>query len=155
MTSSLEIALNSTSNVASFQMSDPVDRLFAPKAPELRVDDLPVAEVDVRLLRRPAQVNDAALARDLERLQEVDHRHVLRRSREAGPPRQGLRRGGRDVLLRTPREEEVDSGDELANEDGLREVVLDAELEPANLVLDRLLARQEDDGDRLPTPADP
>ena len=58
-----------------------------------------------------------------------------------------------DALARAPREEQVHARDELADEDRLGEVVLDAELEAADLVLDRLLAREEDDRDRSPSPA--
>ena len=69
--------------------------------------------------------------------------------RNACLPRE--RRAARgDVLLRATGEEQVHPGDELAHEDGLREVVLDAQLEPADLVLDRLLAREKDDRDRRP-----
>ena len=60
------------------------------------------------------------------------------------------RQARRDALLRAAREEQVHARDQLAHEDGLGEVVLDAELEAADLVLDRLLAREEHDRDRGP-----
>ena len=126
-----------------------VDGLLAAEAAELGVDHLAVAEVDVPLLAAAAKVNDAALPRYLEGLEQIDHGHVRRRPGEARPPRRGAARGG-DVLLRPAREEQVHPRDELADEDRLRQVVLDPELEAANLVLDRLLAREKDDGDARP-----
>ena len=127
-----------------------VDRLLAAQAPEVGVDHLPLAEVDVRRLHPAREVNDAALPRHLEGLQEIDDGHVGDRPAEARlPPGEQLVLR-RDVLLRPSREEQVHARQELPDEDRLRQVVLDAELEAANLVLDRLLARQEDDGDDGP-----
>ena len=99
-------------------------------------------------MRVVVDVKDAALPRYLERLQKVDDGHVLDRTLEFGSTR--LRLARRDALLRAPREKEVHARDELAHEDRLGEVVLDAELEPADLVFDRFLARQKDDRDRGP-----
>ena len=64
--------------------------------------------------------------------------------------RPGLRVARGDALLRAPRQEQVHARDELAHEDRLGEVVLDAELEAADLVLDRFLAREEDDRNARP-----
>jgi hypothetical protein len=55
-----------------------------------------------------------------------------------------------DAFPRPPRQEKVDPSDQLANEDGLGEVVLHPQLEAADLVLDRLLAGEEHDGDLPP-----
>ena len=121
------------------------------QASQLGVDDLAVAEVDVAVLPAPLrQVDDAALARDLEGLQQVDDGHVLASSPRSACGPDVVRAVGRDVLLRAARQEQVHARDELAHEDGLGEVVLDAELEAPDLVLDRLLAGQEDDGDGRP-----
>ena len=97
----------------------------------------------------------AALLRDLERLQEIDDGHVVRSS-----PAKRVFSVADDALvgetlLRATREDDVHAREQLADEDGLGEVVLDAELEPADLVLDRALRREEDDGDRRPLAALP
>ena len=64
-------------------------------------------------------------------------------------------RWSESALLRAAREDDVHAREQLADEDGLREVVLDAELEPADLVLDRALRREEDDRDARPLAALP
>ncbi len=125
-----------------------VDCLFAAERTELCVDHLAVAEVDVCVGVTARQVEDAALPRHLERLQEVDDRHVGGRPRE--PRAAGEAAGRRDGLLGSPCQQEVDAREQLADEDRLGEVVLDAELETADFVLDRALAREEDDRDARP-----
>ena len=50
-------------------------------------------------------------------------------------------------LLRAPRQQQIHARDQLAHEDRLGEVVLDAQLQTANLVLDGLLTGEEHDGD--------
>lgn len=69
-----------------------VNGLFAAERAELGVDDLAVAEINVRDVRAVAQREDAALSRDLERLQEVDDRHVGDRPGEARAAGEAARR---------------------------------------------------------------
>ena len=120
-----------------------VDDLFAAKGSELCVDQLAVAKEHVREVFSISKVDHAALSRHLERLKEVDDRHVLYRSRKMrASARVRARRG--NGLLRAARQEKVYPRQELAHEDGLGEVILDAQLEAADLVLDRFLTREED-----------
>nr|WP_231864925.1 hypothetical protein [Sorangium cellulosum] len=126
-----------------------VDGLLAAEPAERRVDDLALAEVDLRLVVRVRQVDDPALPAHLERLQQIHDVHVEDRPGEPGPPRR-REVARRDPLARPPREEQRHARDELAHEDRLGQVVLDAELQPADLVLDGPLAREEDDRDRGP-----
>ncbi|MEZ4312197.1 MAG: hypothetical protein R3F14_29565 [Polyangiaceae bacterium] len=122
-----------------------VDGLLAAQAAKDGVDALAVAEEDVRLVRLVLEVHDAALAVHLEGLDEVDHAHVGDRAGEAGAARE-VAPGG-EALARAARDEEVHAGDELAHEDRLGEVASSTPSPVADLVLDRLLAGEEDDGD--------
>jgi hypothetical protein len=125
-----------------------VNCFFAAERAELRVDDLSLAKQNLRAVGVVVNVQNAALSGDLERLQKVDDGHVLNRALELGSTR--LRLAGRDPFLRPLREKQIHARDQLAHENWLREVVLHAELEPADLVFNRLLARQKDDGDGSP-----
>ena len=123
-----------------------VDGLLAPQPSDLGVDDLAVLEPDVAEARAALEGDRAALARDLECLEEVDHGHLVDRSGEARSERRRLLR--RDRVLCAAREDHVHAGEQLAHEDRLREVVLHAELESSDLVLHRVVRGEEDDRDR-------
>ena len=130
----------------------PVDGLFAAERAHLGIDGATAFEPHVTELAAALERDRPALLRDLEGLQQVDDGHVLDRAGEARLERRGDA-AVREALLRAAREHDVDAREQLTNEDRLGEVVLHAELEPADLVLDRALRREEDDGDRRPLAA--
>ncbi len=125
-----------------------IDGLSPLQPAERGVNDLPVAKRDDRLVTAVGDVEDAALARDLEGLEQVHHAHVQDGSGEAGAPRRGL--PGGDALLGPAVQEHVDAGNEFSDEDRLGEVVLDAELEAPHLVLHGLAAGEENHGNGGP-----
>ena len=130
----------------------PVDGLFAAERADLGIDRPAPLEPHVSELASALEGDRAALLRDLERLKEVDDGHVLDRAGEASLECRGHALV-RECLLRAAREHDIDAREQLADEDGLREVVLDPELEPADLVLDRALGCEEDDRDGGPLAA--
>jgi hypothetical protein len=86
-------------------------------------------------------VEGARLLAHLQGLDQVHDPHVGEVAAEAGPQVLLL-----EPLLLALLQQDLDPGDDLLDVDGLRQVVLDAQLEPLHLVLDRLLAGQEDEG---------
>ncbi len=81
--SSLDTGQNSTSNVPGGPDQRPIHGLFTAQLPELRVDHLAVAKINARFAAPVVDARDAALATDLEGLQQIDHAHVLERAAEA------------------------------------------------------------------------
>ena len=116
------------------------------------VAELGVAELSFFEEDRPAtiarrQVQHAALAADVDRLQQIDQAHVRQRAREA---RRRQRVPMLQALALSALQLEVHARDDLLDVDRLGEVVLDAELEAADLALDRAIAGQEHEGDVRP-----
>ena len=97
------------------------------------------------------ELDDARLAADLDRLDDVDDRHVADAAREARTTVAALLEPSALALL----QEDVDAGDDLLDVDRLGQVVVDAQLEAADLVLDRVLGGQEDERDLTPVGVDP
>ena len=123
-----------------------VDRALAGQAPELRVDHLAVAEVDSAAFSLAAvDLDDARLARELDGLHEIDHRHVAERALKACARVSAL-----DPLALRALQNQPDARADLFDVDGLREVVLDAELEAAHLVLDGGVRREEEERNLSP-----
>ena len=112
-------------------------------AAHLGVDDLAFAEEDLAARAPALEVQHAALAGDVDRLEQIDEPHVRERAAEAR-----LRERVLQALALLPLQHQVHAGDDLFDVDRLGEVVLDAELQPADLALDRGIARQEDERDR-------
>src|SRR5262249_30679731 len=101
---------------------------------ELRVDDLAVAEEDRRAAALACEVDDARFPTDLDGLNEIDHRHVGELPGELGL-RLALLRQRRALLLL---KQDLHARDDLLDVDRRVQVLLDAELEPTDLVLDGL-----------------
>jgi hypothetical protein len=114
------------------------------EAPQLRVDDAALLEVD-GADALALDGDGARLAADLERLDQIHHAHVRQAAGEAALGRLPLF----DPLLLRLLEDHLHAGDDLFDVDGLRQVVVATELQAAHLELDRLLVGEEDEGDVL------
>src|SRR5690606_26547258 len=111
----------------------PVDRVLALQRAGLGVDHLAVAEVDRGLsVRAAGELDDARLAADLDGLDDVDHGHVGDAAGEAGAVLLEI-----EELTLPLLQQDVDPRDDFFDVDRLRQVVVDAELEPLDLALDR------------------
>jgi hypothetical protein len=131
--------------VAVFPGQEPVDGVLAPQFPGLRVDDLTIGKVEPRLMGRPVDREHAALAPEFNRLQQVDHAHVFERAEEPAFVL-ALELGSLALL-----QGDGHPGDDLFDVDRLGEVVVGAEFEAADFVLDGRLIREEDERN-LPIP---
>ncbi len=120
-----------------------VDRAIALQVAALRVDQAPVEEVDRTAAVTVGELEHTGLPADVDRLEQVDQTHLRKRAAEAGlgeaPPLQA------PTLVTL--EHQVHARDDLFDVDRLGEVVLDAQLEAADLALHRAVARQEDERD--------
>src|SRR5215468_9125462 len=108
-----------------------IHRVLALQPAELGVDDLAVPKVDRRAPALAGEVDDAGFSTYFNGLNQVNDRHVGELAGELGL-RLALLRQRRALLLL---KEDLDPGDDLLDVDRLRQVLLDAELEPADLVL--------------------
>ena len=124
-----------------------IDRRLALEPTHLRIDDGTIAEPERRFTELGGQRDRAALARDLDGLNEVDHRHVGELTAELRASCVLLL----EALVLLALQQHRHSRRDLFDVDRLGEVVLDTELQPADLVLDRLLAGEKDERDQLPT----
>ena len=122
-----------------------VDRALAAQRAELGVDQrCRRGSRSIAALRCRVQVQHARLLADVDRLQQVDEAHVGERAGEARLARAApLLEPGALLALQN----EVHARDDLFDVDRLGQVVLDAELEAADLALHRQVARQEDERD--------
>src|SRR5262249_54027487 len=123
-----------------------IDGVLALQPPKLRVDDLAVAEIDRRAAAFAGKVDNTRFSTDLDSLNEIDHRHVGELAGELGLRLPFL--GQRRALLLL--KQDLHARDDLLDVDRLGQVLLDAELEAADLVLDGLGAGEEDERDLVP-----
>ncbi|PRQ05660.1 hypothetical protein ENSA5_02040 [Enhygromyxa salina] len=128
------------------ETEEAIDRLLGLQPAHLGVDDRAVPKPDRGVAEVGLEVDRAALARDLDGLKQVDDRHVGEVTRELGPRRVLAL----ELLSLLALHQHAQAGGHLFNVDGLDEVVLDAELEPPDLVFDRLRGGQKDEGDAGP-----
>ena len=84
MRSARSMGLNSSSNLPSLPVEQPVEGVLAGEPPELGVDDLAVPEVDDAASCGRPRLDGAGLAAHLEGLHQVDHAHVGEAAGEAG-----------------------------------------------------------------------
>ncbi len=136
--------------IAFVPKQDAIDGFFAGEFSQDRVDDFAVAEIDVGLLPVVVNVNDARFATHLERLQQIDDPHVGDETRKTRPSTQRALLLGCEAISRITGEKNVDAGNQLANEDRLRQIIFDTQFEAADFVFDRLLTREKNDGNRRP-----
>ena len=135
-----EIDLESA--VAPLQQA--VNRLLPVQPIELGVDHLAVAKKQAGPPGRQGggdKQADARFAPDLDRLDQVDDTHVAQVAGEAGfliAPFQRL------ALLLL--EQDFDPSDDLLDVDRLGQVVVDAQFQAPDLVFDRFLVGQKDEG---------
>ncbi len=123
-----------------------VDRLLTLEPTQLGVDERAVEKVDRALLLGVLEREHARFPADVDGLQEIDEPHLRERTCEAGLAlATSLEPAALEAL-----EHQVHPGDDLFDVDGLGEVILDPQLQPADLALHRALARQEHEGDVLP-----
>src|SRR5690606_1520679 len=123
-----------------------IDRGLAAELAELGVLERAVLEVDGAAPSARGEVEHAALAADVDRLEQIDHAHVGEGPAETGLGPHGLALEGFALVAL---ELELDPREDLFDVDGLGEVIGDAELEAADLALHRGVAREEDQRDVL------
>jgi hypothetical protein len=122
-----------------------IQRPLAAQLAELGVLEPAHVEVDgPTLTEGRREVQHAALAADVDGLEQVHQAHVRERAAEAGL---GLHALALEAHALTALQLEVHARDDLFDVDGLGQVVLHAELEALDLALHRAVAREEHEGD--------
>ena len=126
-----------------------IDRLFAGEPAQLGVDHLAVAKVDRRALARRGCLKWITPDLRLISIVWIRSTTAMSASCPANLVRDSRLFSSSDCALLLL-QEDLDAGDDLFDVDRLGEVVLDAELEAADLVLDVGLRGQEDERDLRP-----
>ncbi len=124
----------------------PVHGLLGLESAHAGVDDRSIAKPDGGIAEIGLELNGATLARNLDGLKQVDDRHVGELARELGPRRVLAL----ELLSLLALHEHAQASRHLFDVDGFDEVVLDAEFQAADLVLDGLGRGQEYEGDPCP-----
>ncbi|MFO0602510.1 MAG: hypothetical protein U0324_05010 [Polyangiales bacterium] len=114
-----------------------VDGALAAEEAGRGVDHLAVAEGERAALGGGVDLDDPGLAPEVDGGEQVDEAHAPELAREARARR------GRQRLAAPARQHELHAREQLLQVDGLREVVLDAQPQPPDLVVEVHRARQE------------